>query len=640
MSSPFDARRGSFLTARDAMRAARAVRAAARGRRAIDTVRPPGIHGLTRERAPLPVILYAAAREGRLVWLGPDAFAVLEPPYGTWRHGRPRGLLHLLDRRWDLLVFTVPPALALCASLGLAAARQWVPALLGPLLAVLYVTVFMTAMVGSTLIRYGRAIAGRRREDRSPAETMRHLHWNMPLCHCPAADRTPDRAGALLAAVAGRLRGFVRAQVHQETKDLGARTGTVDVAHPLLCLLSGATTPGMEAAILAACDGVAAAGVTFLAPGSRTEVRRPSPAESGSAFALFTTATLLTVVAEALIVGDAEHDACAPAGDCEGRPATFPAALLWAAWRLAFRDPPGVVPATAQGWVFGWLNGLLGLTFLLVSVVSLWRVGAARRRRTTEFAERMDEMLSRSTVLLLVATPVEWTAVIEAVGAHTNTEPVRDNRPFHTVLELGTVGGARVLLARTRPGATDPGAATLTARELIEQFEPDYLILTGICYGLREGEQRLGDVLVCTQLRVMDHRKVIEHEDGEPVELMRGDRVAPSVTLLDRFLTARLDSGPPRVHAGPMLSGSTLLNSRTMRARMIAAEPDAIGGEMEGLGVYAAAAKSGVDWIVVKAICDWGMGKNDRAQKRAARNAADLVLDVLRNGALDRPPRH
>ncbi|WP_281398402.1 5'-methylthioadenosine/S-adenosylhomocysteine nucleosidase family protein [Nonomuraea jabiensis] len=208
----------------------------------------------------------------------------------------------------------------------------------------------------------------------------------------------------------------------------------------------------------------------------------------------------------------------------------------------------------------------------------------------------------------------------------------------HTTFDLGLVRRARVLLAQTRTAAVDPGGAQLTAKSLIDRLRPDYLLLTGICYGLREGEQQLGDILVCTQLRGIDHKKIVEPTPGTAVEISRGERVAPSVTLLDRCQTARLTKGTPKVHFGPMLSGSVLLNSPTARQELIDAHPDAIGGEMEAVGVYAAAAKKKVDWIVVKSVCDWGMGKNDDWHESASRNAAEFVRDVLLNGGLDQPP--
>ena len=48
-------------------------------KRARDTIRPRGL-GLYRARPPLPILLYLADREGRLVGRSADAFAVIEPP--------------------------------------------------------------------------------------------------------------------------------------------------------------------------------------------------------------------------------------------------------------------------------------------------------------------------------------------------------------------------------------------------------------------------------------------------------------------------------------------------------------------------------------------------------------------------------
>jgi nucleoside phosphorylase len=60
---------------------------------------------------------------------------------------------------------------------------------------------------------------------------------------------------------------------------------------------------------------------------------------------------------------------------------------------------------------------------------------------------------------------------------------------------------------------------------------------------------------------------------------------------------------------------------------------------MEGVGLYAAAQKHGVDWILAKSVCDWADGKKRdqerERQRKAARNAAACVLDVLERGRLD-----
>ncbi|MFM7591467.1 MAG: hypothetical protein ACKO85_06690, partial [Isosphaeraceae bacterium] len=59
----------------------------------------------------------------------------------------------------------------------------------------------------------------------------------------------------------------------------------------------------------------------------------------------------------------------------------------------------------------------------------------------------------------------------------------------------------------------------------------------------------------------------------------------------------------------------------------------AIGGEMEGAGLYVSAAEHKVDWILIKAICDWADGykpvNKEERQKTAAINAAKFLIESL-----------
>jgi nucleoside phosphorylase len=200
------------------------------------------------------------------------------------------------------------------------------------------------------------------------------------------------------------------------------------------------------------------------------------------------------------------------------------------------------------------------------------------------------------------------------------------------------VHGVEVLLAESEMGTESPGGATLTTIDLIDAVSPDYAMSVGICYGLRANEQSLGDIIVSTQLRVMDSRKVMSGVGEETVEILRGDKVSSSVLLLDRCRSAQVDWAGARIHFGLLLSANTLVNSKRLVDRLKALEPDAVGGEMEGSGIYAAAAKRGVPWIVVKGICDWGFEKSDLAQPMAAQNAASYTMHVIASGGLAAPP--
>ena len=95
---------------------------------------------------------------------------------------------------------------------------------------------------------------------------------------------------------------------------------------------------------------------------------------------------------------------------------------------------------------------------------------------------------------------------------------------------------------------------------------------------------------------------------------------------------------PAKVKFGLILSGAKLVDNQDFREQLRAFGPEAIGGEMEGAGLYAAAQSNKVDWILVKAICDWADGKKsdhkDANQELAATNAARFIKYVIEQGGL------
>ena len=109
-------------------------------------------------------------------------------------------------------------------------------------------------------------------------------------------------------------------------------------------------------------------------------------------------------------------------------------------------------------------------------------------------------------------------------------------------------------------GIASAAGMFVTARDAIRHCRPDYVILTGICYGLRPDEgQQLGDVVVARRIQNLDHVKVTD-DDGQPV-IYRGVNVGTSPGLLDRFQAPGLAWSGARVHVGTVLTGNTLVDS-------------------------------------------------------------------------------
>jgi nucleoside phosphorylase len=160
---------------------------------------------------------------------------------------------------------------------------------------------------------------------------------------------------------------------------------------------------------------------------------------------------------------------------------------------------------------------------------------------------------------------------------------------------------------------------------------------------MKPGQQRLGDILVSRQLLGYELQRVSLGDNNQSEIIARGDRPQASTRLLDRFRSGLIDWQGPEVHIGLILSGEKLIDHPDFREHLKSLEPEAIGGEMEGAGLYAAAQRNHVDWLLVKAICDWADGKKSvnkkQRQQQAAQNAARFTVHVLLQGGFSRSDR-
>lgn len=208
-----------------------------------------------------------------------------------------------------------------------------------------------------------------------------------------------------------------------------------------------------------------------------------------------------------------------------------------------------------------------------------------------------------------------------------------------TYNDLGIHGGHRIIHTICEMGASGIGASQQRTRDAIEHWQPRAVIAVGIAFGLDETKQKIGDVLVSAQIQ--DYELGRLNNDGTITP--RGDKPSSTNILLNRFRQvntskSRCDTDWPNVQFGLILTGQKLVDNLSYRESLKALFPEAIGGEMEGVGLYVSASAAKVDWIVIKAICDWGHNKNqadkDAWQKLAANNAARVLKAALDVGGL------
>ncbi len=228
----------------------------------------------------------------------------------------------------------------------------------------------------------------------------------------------------------------------------------------------------------------------------------------------------------------------------------------------------------------------------------------------------------------------------QAVLAAAQQKTSQPGRPLFvgdsTYLDLGSLGGVSACLARSEMGAEGPGGSSLTIFEAIERLSPSAIIMVGIAFGMNPEKQRIGDVLVSRQLMNYASQRVGTGSGVEPELTPRGDRITASIRLLDRLRYAELGWSSAPVRFGLIVSGPSLVDNYDYRRQLQQIEREAIGGEMEGSGLYAAAQRKKIDWVLVKAICDWADGNKgenkDQNQLLAARNAAEFTIHALAQG--------
>jgi adenosylhomocysteine nucleosidase len=283
------------------------------------------------------------------------------------------------------------------------------------------------------------------------------------------------------------------------------------------------------------------------------------------------------------------------------------------------------------------------------------------------------------SLLLFVATSAEEDALKEQAAEFglamqkdaSITTHLRERGLREEAWTLGTIGGETVIAVGCSRKKGNPvmgphgrlGSAAKALRYLAATGAQG-IIQLGMAFGIARASQELGDVLVSTSLIAYDNRDV----KSWPKERGCGSLAYNSLTALGigfppayRNDYAAVDVEPARpalvercmrekartkfdfdVQIGAMLSGAARIHCATFRDELFNAVPHGnepiVGGEMEGVGLLAAAEKADDPvWCLVKGISDFADERRDKdietGQSVAPRSAARFVLSSLLNDA-------
>ncbi|MCC2956434.1 NACHT domain-containing protein [Massilia sp. IC2-477] len=243
-------------------------------------------------------------------------------------------------------------------------------------------------------------------------------------------------------------------------------------------------------------------------------------------------------------------------------------------------------------------------------------------------------------VVLVTFNDYEYAAIRKTFWQNEG-EPVVRRDEGVAVDDLGLHGGLTVLHYHCHHQGNH--ASQRAVSDVYRAYSPAAVIAVGIAFGVDETNQSLGQVLVSNFICNYELAKV--HRNG--LVSFRGARPPGSRALIkalhhldQRYQNSITGAFWPQVRFGGLLSGEKLVDNIDYRESLKkeVGQDDIIGGEMEAVGVHAALDGHPVDWVVVKAICDWADGNKSKNKKRqqqdAAANAAQVVKALLADGGL------
>jgi nucleoside phosphorylase len=245
-------------------------------------------------------------------------------------------------------------------------------------------------------------------------------------------------------------------------------------------------------------------------------------------------------------------------------------------------------------------------------------------------SEELISLADQVEILLLTATDLELSAVLRLLAPFRSKGTALMGFVEQETYYLGTFGNCVAVVTKCHMGSLDPGAAALATQLAVGVWRPRAIVMVGIAFGKDSTKQKIADVLVASNVISYEPQRL-----GENGSVDRGSTTPANTTLLNRFENVpywsfrRPNDSQCERKVGHVLSGEKLVDEPNFKGSLFTRYPHAIGGEMEGAGLAAAAVRHNVPWILVKGICDWGDGKKDKKHQPLVAAAVSLVHEVL-----------
>lgn len=236
------------------------------------------------------------------------------------------------------------------------------------------------------------------------------------------------------------------------------------------------------------------------------------------------------------------------------------------------------------------------------------------------------EVLKRKKVLIIVSTLLELKTLLKTLKKRKSDFTEIHLTDYVYYLSKDINKNYDIYIVKTQMGSVNYGGSIMSLIDVNNKINPDIFVMAGICFGLRQDKNKLGDIVVARQICSYESGKMTDKEF-----ISRAPKLPTSLKLLNYSEASSINWTKCTVDFGLFISGEKLVNSTNFVRWMKTNVPEALAGDMEAAGLANVGYFVKKDWILLKSICDWGYSKSDDNQQLAANNVMEYLVYTLKN---------
>ncbi|WAC40378.1 hypothetical protein [Pedobacter sp. SL55] len=246
----------------------------------------------------------------------------------------------------------------------------------------------------------------------------------------------------------------------------------------------------------------------------------------------------------------------------------------------------------------------------------------------------IENLIASDIILLVTATDLETRELHKQITPLNGFDKILQVYNESLTFYLGNFGKYKIAHIQCGMGSISRESSIITVSGILHIIKAGAVIMPGIAFGINDKKQKIGDVLVAEAIQPYNNKRV-----SSDSEVQRAYAMPSNKTLLNRLKNIKnwkfsvSDNSISEVSYCLVLSGEELIDNKQYRDELVSKYNTALGGEMEGAGVYAAC-DGRSPCILVKGICDFAdgnKGEDKEARQTIAVQAAIGLISQLFN---------